>query len=231
MSTLAYVALAIGGGLGMYFGIGGLFELVYYRRRADAERWKIQPHRWPGPKARRREIALGAANMTLGSIGSGLFAHHVATGGASSIYWDGRHGVVFSIATALVYFVATDGLLYGAHRFLHRPWFFRHIHRVHHKWTSPTAFTSAAVHPLEFALYQGIMLVPLFFFPIHVIGLVVVLVYQNTMALIDHSGVNLRSPVPWQPSARFHDDHHVHVRCNYGQTLGLWDRVFGTARP
>lgn len=128
------------------------------------------------------------------------------------------------------YFVATDGLLYWAHRILHRKWLFRHIHRVHHRWTCPTAFTSAAMHPVEFATYQSVMLVPLFFYPIPVVGLIAVLVYQNTIAMVDHSGVDLRSWLPWQPPARFHDDHHVYFHVNYGQTLGVWDRLFGTWR-
>jgi lathosterol oxidase len=230
MSTLGFVVAAVAGGLGMYFGIGGLFELLFYRRRADAVSWKSQPGRWPPKKARRAEIALGAANLTAASIASGLFAHHVATGGHTSIYWGARHGLGFSIATAVLYFVLTDGALYWAHRILHHRLLFRHIHRVHHRWTSPTAFTSAAMHPVEFALYQSIMFVPLFFLPIHVVGLVIVLVYQNTIALIDHSGVNLRSPIPWQPPARFHDDHHVYVHCNFGQTLGVWDRIFQSER-
>ena len=55
------------------------------------------------------------------------------------------------------------------------------------------------MHPLEFAIYQGVMLAPLFVWPIHVVGLVVVLVYQNTIALLDHSGVDLGSVLPWQP--------------------------------
>jgi len=137
---------------------------------------------------------------------------------------------VFSVATTLVYFVVTDGALYAAHRLLHHRLLFRHIHRVHHRWTSPTAFTAAAMHPLEFALYQSVMMVPLLFWPIHVVGLVAVLVYQNTIAYLDHSGVNLGSVLPWQPPPRFHDDHHVHFHVNYGQTLGLWDRLFGTWR-
>jgi lathosterol oxidase len=231
MSVWGYIGVAIAGGLGMYFGIGGLFELLYYRRRADATAWKLQPRRWPAARARRREIALGAANMTLGSIASGVFAHHVASGGASSVHTstDG-HGALLWIATAIVYFVATDGLLYGAHRLLHRKALFRAIHRVHHRWTSPTAFTAAAMHPAEFALYQSIMVAPLFFWPMHVAGLVAVLVYQNTIALLDHSGVALGSVLPWQPPPRFHDDHHVHFHVNYGQTLGLWDRALGTWR-
>jgi lathosterol oxidase len=231
MSVWGFVAVAIAGGLGMYFGVGGLFELRYYRKRAAAETWKLQPKRWPTARARKKEIALGAANMTLGSIASGWFAHHVAAGGASSIYTSlDDHGLAFSIATTLAYFVITDGVLYGAHRLLHRKTLFRWIHRVHHRWTSPTAFTAAAMHPAEFALYQSIMLAPLFVLPIHVVGLVVVLVYQNTIALCDHSGVALGSVLPWQPPPRFHDDHHVHFHVNYGQTLGLWDRVFGTWR-
>jgi lathosterol oxidase len=230
MSVWGYVAVAVAGGLGMYFGIGGLFELLYYRRRADAAAWKLQPRRWPNRSARRREIALGAANMTLGSIASGLFASYVADGGTSVHTGADGHGALFWTATAIVYFVATDGLLYGAHRLLHRKALFRAIHRVHHRWTSPTAFTAAAMHPLEFALYQSIMLAPLFFWPMHVAGLVAVLVYQNTIALLDHSGVALGSVLPWQPPPRFHDDHHVHFHVNYGQTLGLWDRVFGTWR-
>jgi sterol desaturase/sphingolipid hydroxylase (fatty acid hydroxylase superfamily) len=231
MSLAAFIAMAIAGGLGMYFGICGFLEFRYYRRRREAADWKIQPARWPTPAARRREIALGTANLIGASILSGWFAHYVASGGYSSIYFDvDRYGFGFAIATTVIYFVGTDGLLYGAHRLLHRKTLFRNIHRVHHRWTSPTAFTSMAMHPVEFALYQSIMVVPLFFLPIHVIGLATVLVYQNSIAMLDHSGIQLTSLVPWQPPPRFHDDHHAHFHVNYGQTLGVWDRLFGTWR-
>jgi Delta7-sterol 5-desaturase len=232
MSVWGYIAAAVAGGLAMYVGVGLVFELAYYRRRcpADAAGWKLQPTRWPGRRAHRNEILLGAANMTGASIASGVIAHQIA-GGASAVYFDlGRHGLAFSIATAVVYFTLTDGVLYGAHRLLHRRTLFRWIHRVHHRWTAPTTWTAAAMHPLEFALYQAIMLAPLYVLPIHVVGLVVVLVYQNLMAMLDHSGVALGSILPWQPPPRFHDDHHVHFHVNYGQTLGVWDRLFGTWR-
>jgi lathosterol oxidase len=35
---------------------------------------------------------------------------------------------------------------------------------------------------------------------------------------------------PWQPPSQFHDDHHVHFHVNYGQNMGVWDRIFGTYR-
>jgi sterol desaturase/sphingolipid hydroxylase (fatty acid hydroxylase superfamily) len=232
MTVGVFVAMAVAGGLGMYFAIGGLLELAYYRRRADAARWKCQPRRWPNAKARRAEILLGTANLTAASIGSGLLAHHIASpGNTTAVYMGlGGHGVAFSIATTFLYFLVTDGALYGAHRLFHRKSLFKAIHRVHHRWTSPTAFTAHAMHPVEFAVYQGIMVVPLFVLPVPVVGLVAVLVYQNLIALLDHSGVDMASRLPWQPPPRFHDDHHAHFHVNYGQTLGLWDRLFGTWR-
>src|SRR5690242_19129241 len=134
MSLAGFVAVAIAGGLGMYLGIGGLLELLYYRRRQDATAWKLQPTRWPSRAARRRELLLGCANMTGASIASGVFAHHVATGGDTGVYFDlATHGLAFTIGSAVLYFVATDGALYWAHRLLHRRLAFRWIHRVHHR--------------------------------------------------------------------------------------------------
>jgi lathosterol oxidase len=74
------------------------------------------------------------------------------------------------------------------------------------------------------------MLLPLFVMPVYVGGLIFVLVYQNYVALVDHSGIDFHSWYPWQPPTRFHDDHHVHFHVNYGQNMGIWDRLFGTYR-
>jgi lathosterol oxidase len=87
-----------------------------------------------------------------------------------------------------------------------------------------------AMHPLELATYQSIMLLPLFVMPVYVGGLIFVLVYQNYVGLLDHSGIDFHSWFPWQPPTRFHDDHHVHFHVNYGQNMGVWDRLFGTYR-
>lgn len=232
MTALMYIVAAIAGGLGMYFAIGGAFELIYYRgRRSRAEEWKCQPRRFLSPRMRREELILGTCNMTGASIASGIFSYYLATGGKSAVYFDWRErGLAFTIASTVLYFLLTDMGLYWAHRTLHRPFLFRHIHRFHHRYTSPDAFTAMAMHPLELATYQSVMLIPLFFLPIHVVGLILVLVYQNYVALVDHSGIDLHSWLPWQPPTRFHDDHHVYFHVNYGQNMGVWDRLFGTYR-
>ncbi len=232
MSLGAYVAMAVAGGLGMYFGIGAYFEAVYYRRRRhEPEAWKCQPRRFAPARMRQHEFVLGTVNMIAGSLVSGWFAWRVAEGKLSAISFDTSLAAIpGAVALTLAYFLATDCALYWAHRLLHRPLAFRWIHRWHHRYTSPTAFTAGAMHPAEFFLYQGIMVVPLLLVPVHVAGVIFVLVYQNFVALVDHSGVRTRSWVSFQPPAQFHDDHHVYFHVNYGQTLGLWDRVFGTWR-
>lgn len=232
MTAGMYIALALGGGLGMYYAIAGAFELYYYRARRDrAEEWKCQPRRFLSPKMRREVLILGTLNMTGASIASGVFSHYLASGGKSAVYFDvNERGIAFTVISTVVYFLLTDMGLYWAHRILHRPTLFRYIHRYHHRYTSPDAFTAMAMHPLELATYQSVMLLPLFVLPVHVAGLIGVLVYQNYVALVDHSGVDLHSWWPWQPPTRFHDDHHVYFHVNYGQNMGVWDRIFGTYR-
>jgi Delta7-sterol 5-desaturase len=232
VTLLGFVGLAVAGALGMYYGVGGWFEWRYYvRRRETAHEWKIQPRRGASARVRRRDLALGTGNLVVASVASGALAHAVATTNPTAVYMSGEtHGVAFSVATALAYFLLTDAGLYWAHRGFHRPALFRAVHRLHHRNTTPSAFTSAAAHPIEFFSYQAIMLAPLFFLPVHAAGVIAVLVYQNFVALLDHSGVNLGSLLPWQPPPRFHDDHHVHFHVNYGQTLGVWDWAFGTWR-
>ena len=41
---------------------------------------------------------------------------------------------------------------------------------------------------------------------------------------------SVRSRLPWQGPSMFHDDHHVHFHCNFGQCFVLWDRLHGTLR-
>jgi lathosterol oxidase len=232
MTALMYIGAAVAGGLGMYHGIAGAFELIYYRARRDQpEAWKCQPRRFLTPAQRRQELLLGTANMTAASIASGLFCHYLATGGRSAIYFSvAERGLWYALAATVFYFLLTDALLYWAHRILHVPFLFRHIHRYHHRYLAPDAYTAMAMHPLEFATYQTVMLLPLFVLPLHAGGVILVLVYQNYVALLDHSGIDLHSWLPWQPPTRFHDDHHVHFHVNYGQNMGVWDKIFGTHR-
>ena len=225
--------MAGAGGLGMYYAISGVFHLVYYRARRDrAAEWKCQPRRWLSPQMFRQHLLLGTAHVLGATVASGLGAAYlVAGGGRSSVYFDWHErGLPYAVGATIFYFLLTDAGLYWAHRIFHTPALFRLIHRWHHRYVTPTAFTSMAMHPVEFATYQFVMLLPLFVLPLHVGGLILVLVFQNYVAMVDHSGVDLYPWLPWQPPTRFHDDHHVYFHVNYGQNMGVWDWLFGTYR-
>lgn len=227
-----YIAVSVAGGLGMYWGIGGFFEYFWYvRRRNEPETWKCQPKRFALPKMRKHEFILGSANLTVASIASGVLVYYLVTGGQSSIYFNlSEHSLAFTIGTTLAYLLGVDYLLYWAHRIYHVPYLFRTVHRFHHRYTSPTAFTSMAMHPIEFATYQIITAAPMFFLPVWVGSVIMILIYTNIVALIDHSGIKIYSWNPLQPPSQFHDDHHVYFHVNYGQNLGIWDWAHGTWR-
>ena len=232
MTLAVFEALALAGGLGIYFCFGAYFEWAYYRRRGDQpSAWKIQPRRFTDTRRRRAEIAWSAVNLTAASLTSGFLAYRIATDNPTQVYLgEAEHGIAFGLATTAAYFVLSDLGLYWMHRLMHRPVLFRAVHRWHHRTLSPTAFTASAMHPLEFAAYQAVAAAPLFLFPIPAWGVVFTLLYHNVVALFDHSGIDFGAWFPWQPPPRFHDDHHAHFHVNYGQTLGLWDFAFDTWR-
>jgi lathosterol oxidase len=229
---IGFEAMALAGGLGMYFALGAYFEWIYYRRRrGDAAAWKIQPRRFTAARRRRAEIAMSVVNLVAASLVSGFLAYRIATDNPTLVYFDAeRHGIGFGVFTTALYFVGTDLGLYWMHRAMHQPVLFRTIHRWHHRTLAPTAFTASAMHPVEFAAYQLVAVLPLFLFPIPAWGVVFTLLYHNVVALFDHSGIDFGRWFPWQPPPRFHDDHHAYFRLNYGQTLGLWDTIFHTRR-
>jgi sterol desaturase/sphingolipid hydroxylase (fatty acid hydroxylase superfamily) len=115
---------------------------------------------------------------------------------------------------------------YVIHRWvLHGPWWMS-IHQRHHKaplentrfplWQIPTYFLIIyflcymLTHPLDFAFFEGWVVWYISFFSVH---------------WMQH-----HAPWVFPAFAIRHNAHHKVTVCNYGVTLDLWDRVFGTYR-
>ena len=53
------------------------------------------------------------------------------------------------------------------HRILHWPIFYTNIHKLHHTYKQPSAFSVTALHPIELVWIYSIYMSPLFLFPVH----------------------------------------------------------------
>ncbi|MCA9710069.1 MAG: sterol desaturase family protein, partial [Myxococcales bacterium] len=226
------VTVAALGGLVVYFGFGGWLYLRYYVRRRDrADEWKIQPKRWVPDKLHRWGVRVAATNMALGGLITGTFAYLVHTRGISALYLEvDDYGWAYTVLSTVLMFLALEAAAYYTHRFLHGRWMFRHVHRWHHRVVAPTPFVTVTMHPVEFLMLQATAFLPVFLLPVHVVSFGALLVYVLVFNLMDHSGIRIAHWLPWHSSSSFHDDHHVYFHCNYGQILGVFDRVHGTHR-
>ena len=108
-----YLGGAIAVGLGVYLLFGYyLYRRYYLLRKDDAAAWKCQPKRFPNAEMRAYDLNLGIRNIVGASLVSGGVAWYLSSG-RGGVYLDfSKHGVAFSLFTALAYFLGTDYALY-----------------------------------------------------------------------------------------------------------------------
>ena len=120
---------------------------------------------------------------------------------------------------------------------MHRPWWFKKMHAVHHDSRPPTAWAAMSFHPWE--ALSGALVIPLLVFvvPIHVAMLGLVLAIMTLMGVTNHMGWEMfparlvkGSAGNWLITASHHELHHQKYRCNYGLYFRHWDRLCGTDR-
>jgi sterol desaturase/sphingolipid hydroxylase (fatty acid hydroxylase superfamily) len=143
-----------------------------------------------------------------------------------------------SIATYLVIgLLATDLFDYGFHRLAHRLRWLWLFHAVHHSDPTVDASTALRAHPVETALnVAGMMaLLTLLGIPLWVEGIRSLLL--NSLTIAHHA--NVRYPRWFEYGLRWliitpgvHRLHHSTEASennrNFGSTLSVWDRLFGT---
>lgn len=117
-----------------------------------------------------------------------------------------------------------DILFFAAHHTMHRKYFFKKIHRVHHEYRESIAIATHYVHYIEHIVGN---LIPVFAgvfilqpHPFVVLFWVMMVVIN---ALHTHSGYAL----PFMAYSVHHDWHHYHVNGSFS-AIGFMDQLFGT---
>ncbi|KAL2817921.1 hypothetical protein BDW59DRAFT_165741 [Aspergillus cavernicola] len=135
-----------------------------------------------------------------------------------------------SLTTFLVDFafglLAREISFYYIHRALHHPRIYVHIHKMHHKYATPVAFTAEYAHPVEHLLANVLPItLPLYLKGAHFLSIMAFSLFELWEAAADHSGYDFLK----LPPAELHGLHHEKFRVNYG-TIGLMDWLHGTDR-
>lgn len=200
---------------------------------------KVRPGLYQGLEPQiRREIGWSLASAAIYGVPAGVVAWGWRQLGWTRIYTDlADYPLWYAPLSVLLYLFAHDTWFYWTHRWMHRPWLFRRAHAVHHASRPPTAWTAMSFHPWE--AVTGAVVIPalVFFIPIHVGLLGLVLAIMTVMGITNHMGWELfparlvHSRLGgWLITASHHQRHHENYQCNYGLYFRVWDRLCGTDR-
>jgi sterol desaturase/sphingolipid hydroxylase (fatty acid hydroxylase superfamily) len=184
----------------------------------------------------RREIAWSLLSAALYGIPAGIVAWGWRNAGWTRIYTDVHALPLWYIPlSVLLYLAIHDTWFYWTHRLMHRPYWFRILHAVHHDSRPPTAWAAMSFHPWE--ALTGAFVIPalVFLIPIHIAALGSVLTIMTVMGVTNHMGWEMfpRGIVHgrmgnWLITATHHHKHHDSYRGNYGLYFRVWDRLCGT---
>jgi sterol desaturase/sphingolipid hydroxylase (fatty acid hydroxylase superfamily) len=186
----------------------------------------------------RSEIGWSLASASIYGIPAGIVAWGWQERGWTRIYSDDAAYPWWWIpASLLLYLLVHDSYFYWTHRLMHRPWWYKRMHAVHHASRPPTAWAAMSFHPWE--AISGALVIPalVFLVPIHVAVLAAVLAIMTLMGVTNHMGWEMFPARivhgklgKWLITASHHELHHQKYRCNYGLYFRHWDRLCGTDR-
>lgn len=205
------------------------WELFAPRRVQATGRWR----RWPSNLG---IVALDTLIVRLAfpaaAVGMALVAGREGWGLLNAVGWPGW-------ARVLVAIVALDFVIWAQHiAFHHVPWLWR-LHRVHHADVELDVTTGLRFHPAEILLSMAIKIATVAALGAPALAVLAFEVLLNATTMFNHA--NIRMPEAVDRVLRrvlvtpdMHRIHHsaerTETNSNYGFSLPIWDRMFGTYR-
>jgi sterol desaturase/sphingolipid hydroxylase (fatty acid hydroxylase superfamily) len=183
----------------------------------------------------KREIGWSLASAAIYGIPAGIVAWGWDSLGWTQIYTDVNAFPAWYLPVSVfLYLFAHDTWFYWTHRMMHRPFWFKAAHAVHHESRPPTAWAAMAFHPWEALSGAFVIPVLVFLIPVHVGALGAVLAIMTIMGVTNHMGWEcfpkfiVDSLGRWLITATHHQKHHDAYRGNYGLYFRFWDKMCGT---
>ena len=217
------------GGVFFYFLTSGTSWLYYCLLRRDRF-FPGQESQIPRERSQRKTEWLWAFYNLLGNAVITAPIHHLIVTGNSRVYLSvGERGWPYLIFSVIAVLVFTEPLVYWAHRILHHPVLYKHIHLHHHQFRVPSPWTSMAFHPLDSFAQAAPHHLFAFLFPVHVGVYMFFIMFLQLWSTFIHERVTW---VRWSfiNYTSHHTLHHKANKYNYGQFFTVCDRLFGSYR-
>jgi len=132
------------------------------------------------------------------------------------------------------FFVGEDWFEYWGHRWLHIPWLYQKIHKVHHEFQAPFGLSASYAHWAEIIILGAATFAPPVIARPHLFTFYVWIQLRQLDAVVTHCGYNLPFNVfdylPYYGGTKFHDYHHTSFFFNYASRFTWIDKAFGTYR-
>jgi len=154
---------------------------------------------------------------------------------STALAFEWLHGFDSPLVQLAVYLIVLDFLDYWMHRTSHRLSWWWEVHKLHHSATRFNLVTTVRHHPLDIALGELFVAVPMAMIGVPLQDYFIVYLLKSVLGYLQHS------MVPWRfgwlgkyvvMSPVDHRIHHspypVHWDKQFGHFLILWDRLFGT---
>lgn len=217
--------------------VGGLYWFFHVGFRARWQAHRVQPA-FPDRASIRHELLWALTNPATTGL-STMLTYWLIRDGRTNMYFDvAEWGWTWFAFTAVLCVLGYDTWLYWQHRLLHTPFWFRHVHWVHHRVGNPTPFATFAMHPVETAMGNLFFVLFAIFVPVHPLSMGIAGAYMFGYGTICHLGYELyprwfatNRVLGCFNTATYHNMHHSLVRCNYGAWFVVWDRLMGTVHP
>lgn len=169
----------------------------------------------------------------------GIFWILAFRAGLTKTYLDFEsYGTGYFLFSLAVMIFVHDTYYYWIHRFLHIKPIFRRAHKAHHDSRNPTPWAALSFHPYEAILEGVILLIFVFFLPIHPRAFTFFMLAMTLFNVQSHLGFEFWPkssikiwPLKYVINATHHNLHHKYVSYNYGFYFKFWDNWCGTNHP